>query len=90
MVHFVLRCPAPDKSGNLTGSNGRACFWFSNGCTVFCDECDGDTRGPIPDEPSVRHKMNVCNTTMKASVCDKKFRTVNTEAECGAEDVTNF
>jgi len=28
---------------NLTGRNGQACFWFSNGCDISCDECDGDT-----------------------------------------------
>merc|ERR1719361_357343 len=33
---------------NLTGANGEACFWFSNGCAIGCDECDGSTRGPIP------------------------------------------
>eukprot|EP01051_Picozoa_sp_SAG22_P004240 SAG22_NODE_222_length_14768_cov_6.358920_8_plen_272_part_00 len=25
----------------LNGSNGQACYYFSNGCTVGCDECDG-------------------------------------------------
>ena len=33
---------------NISGSNGQACFWFSNGCAIGCDECDGSTRGPIP------------------------------------------
>ena len=28
---------------NLTGSNGQACFWFSNGCDISCDKCDGNT-----------------------------------------------
>ena len=27
--------------GALTGSNGQACYYFSNGCTPGCDECDG-------------------------------------------------
>ena len=27
---------------------GQACFWFSNGCAIGCDKCDGSTRGPIP------------------------------------------
>lgn len=26
---------------SLTASNGQACYWFSNGCMVGCDECDG-------------------------------------------------
>lgn len=28
----------------------RSCFWFSNGCSIGCPECDGVTRGPIPVE----------------------------------------
>lgn len=48
-------CPFPsaaaaksDPGRNLTGSNGQACMWFSNGCAIGCSSCDGDTRGPIP------------------------------------------
>lgn len=36
--------PSADAVGqqyNLTGSNGQACFWFSNGCDISCDQCDG-------------------------------------------------
>ena len=31
---------APDA---LNASNGQSCYWFSNGCTVGCDKCDGTT-----------------------------------------------
>ena len=41
-------CPVPDKHGKVSGQNGQSCFWFSNGCAVGCDTCDGDSRGPIP------------------------------------------
>lgn len=27
--------------GALNASNGQACYWFSNGCTVGCERCDG-------------------------------------------------
>lgn len=27
--------------GSLTGANGQACYYFSNGCTPGCNECDG-------------------------------------------------
>ena len=47
-------CPVAGSNtvGNrgLSGKNGQACFWFSNGCSIGCDECDGVTRGPIPIE----------------------------------------
>lgn len=33
---------------HLSGSNGEACFWFSNGCDIGCDKCDGDTGQKIP------------------------------------------
>lgn len=41
-------CPVVDANGTLSGRNGQSCFWFSNGCAVGCDECDGSSRGPIP------------------------------------------
>lgn len=54
-VPFEPWCPFPSASAkdsdpgrNLTGSNGQACFWFSNGCAIGCEKCDGSTRGPIP------------------------------------------
>ena len=33
----------PGVKGALNASNGQACYWFSNGCTVGCDACDGTT-----------------------------------------------
>jgi len=54
-VPFQPWCAFPNASApdvkddrNLTGANGQACFWFSNGCAIGCDACDGNTRGPIP------------------------------------------
>ena len=48
-------CASPSASAaggasalNLTGQSGQACYWFSNGCQIGCDECDGNTRGPVP------------------------------------------
>ena len=36
-------CPISAHSGvnELNASNGQSCYWFSNGCTVGCDTCDG-------------------------------------------------
>jgi hypothetical protein len=37
-------CPKSSHNGkidSLTASNGQSCYWFSNGCTVGCSECDG-------------------------------------------------
>ena len=35
-------CPHAAKNGvknALNGSNGQACYWFSNGCTIGCGVC---------------------------------------------------
>lgn len=47
-------CPTTDASGKLSGANGQACWWFSNGCSIGCPTCDGVTRGPIYDPEMVR------------------------------------
>ena len=71
----------------LSGKNGQACFWFSNGCAIGCAECDGSSRGPVPNNPRWNHTFPVCeNNTAKATICDPKKRTVNRDAECGAVD----
>ena len=31
-------------------SNGQACYWFSNGCNVGCDTCDGTHPSPGHDD----------------------------------------
>eukprot|EP00041_Stephanoeca_diplocostata_P012273 m.205821 g.205821 ORF g.205821 m.205821 type:complete len:362 (+) comp18884_c0_seq1:159-1244(+) len=82
-------CPVPDKSGAVSGQNGQSCFWFSNGCAIGCPSCDGSSRGPIPNskDPFWKRKFNVCNNTRTvATICDPALRTVNTQAECGADD----
>jgi len=78
-------CPVADGS-KLSGKNGQACFWFSNGCSIGCPKCDGNTRGPIPNQPEFAHKMDVCGLNFTATICDPNLRTVNTGAKCGAED----
>merc|ERR1712070_348076 len=95
-------CPVPSKNGTVSGQNGQACFWFSNGCAVGCDHCDGNSRGPIPgthgpatDPPTGigRNKVGpngvVCKESngVKPTMCDPSLRSVNQQAECGgAED----
>lgn len=120
---FEPWCPYPSHAAaghdnrNLSGSQGQACFWFSNGCAIGCDECDGSTRGPIPSFECVEGqspdscdmvptkkphpiqfgpKAPICGpqapeprapgSSMNATICDPKLRTVNTAAECGSPD----
>lgn len=81
-------CPVADEKGQISGTNGQSCFWFSNGCSIGCEECDGNSRGPIPNRgPEWRRKFNTCNqTNVPATLCDPLKRTVNTNATCGADD----
>jgi len=71
------------EDGKLTLSNGQSCFWFSHGCTIFCDECDGVTaRGK--DTCPQKKKPN-------ATICDPNLRTLNRKAVCGSkEDLTYY
>ena len=103
-IPFDPWCPFPsaDAPGrdarNLTGRNGQACFWFSNGCAIGCPACDGATRGPIPNflknntpVPNCRDHITkkpcqaepICPNPRNATICAKELRTVNTDAECG-------
>lgn len=120
-IKFEPWCPIPSAAAvgkdarNISGSNGQACYWFSNGCAIGCDACDGSTRGPIPTFQCVEgqsadscdviplqspHKIQfgpkapICGaqapaprapgSSMNATICDPKLRTVNTGAECGS------
>lgn len=76
-------CEAPDANSkdprHLSGANGQACFWFSNGCDYGCDKCDGETGQKIPccntkfvytgagDPPSWSGEGISINTTWLAS-----------------------
>ena len=88
----LRRCPAPSANGTVTGEIGQACFYFSNGCALGCDTCDGSSRGPIPTskDPHWHRKFNLCNRSLDAfdtPICkNKAWRTVNTDVECGAAD----
>lgn len=114
---FASEHAAHDDPRNMSGGNGQACFWFSNGCAIGCDACDGSTRGPIPSfecvegqsgdvcdvEPTKKpHNITfgpqapICGpdapepraagSSMNATICDPRLRTVNTAAECGSHD----
>jgi len=71
-------CPHSDADGNLTLANGQSCFWYSHGCTIFCDECDGVTA----------RDRNTCPNKKipNATICDPNLRTVNRFAECGSPE----
>ena len=106
----------------LNASNGQACYWFSNGCTIGCDACDGTTNhvghggqqflymglnasqikeanltigNPFEPAPGTMvlegsYEFNITSNcaapATKATVCDPRLRTCNTQAACGGPD----
>ena len=130
-------------------AGSTACYWFSNGCNIGCDSCDGTYPSPGHDDESyskflfksrtkaqlMKENMTTherqqvvaglwspepgdmtidpslkpvppgimpkpgepnpkpvirsnCGKLVKPSLCDKRLRTLNTQAECGTpEDI---
>jgi len=52
-------------------------LWFSDGCSIGCKECDGQGGNP--------NSRDRCGSGLNATVCDRKLRTYNREAECNTE-----
>merc|ERR1719506_3439555 len=62
---------------------GQSCLWFSNGCTIGCDKCDGQGANP--------NTKCRCGSCMNATVNDPQLRTYNRKAEAGsAQDIYKF
>jgi len=80
---FWCPVPSPFFDDKLTGHNGQACYWFSNGCSIGCPKCDGKERGPLSIH---KNKTDICGLGHKATICDPSLRTVNTGAECGSDE----
>eukprot|EP00746_Dinoflagellata_sp_MGD_P067438 gnl/MRDRNA2_/MRDRNA2_27840_c0_seq1.p1 gnl/MRDRNA2_/MRDRNA2_27840_c0~~gnl/MRDRNA2_/MRDRNA2_27840_c0_seq1.p1 ORF type:complete len:377 (+),score=54.29 gnl/MRDRNA2_/MRDRNA2_27840_c0_seq1:53-1183(+) len=80
---YVCPIASGDGMDGLSVRNGQSCFWFSHGCTIQCDKCDGKT---------ARFGSTCGNEkTAKATICDPNLRTLNRKAECGSkEDVYYF
>jgi hypothetical protein len=56
---------------------GQSCLWFSQGCTIGCEACDGS-----PSNPNEKDK---CGSGMNATLCDPLHRTYNRAAACNSE-----
>ena len=58
---------------------GQSCFWFSNGCSIGCKQCDGgNTSGT---NPNTRDR---CNSGAKATINAPQLRTYNRAAPAGS------
>lgn len=50
------------------GCAGFSCMWFSQGCTIGCAKCTGDTSHPF---------ANLCNSSKEPTIKEPMFRTFN-------------
>lgn len=62
---------------------GQSCFWFSSGCTIGCDKCDGNGR---------RNGVSCrCDKCANATLNKPEYRTGNRAAVAGSkEDWTRY
>ena len=68
-------------------SSGQSCFWFSQGCTVGCEKCDG--RGQR--YPSWDHCPGTPSPAKDPFYLDKKYWTANQNATPGGfDDIWRF
>lgn len=78
--------PCACTNGTEACESAQTCLWFSVGCTIGCNECDGGDQGGA--NPNVKDR---CGSGMKATVNDPHLRTVNRDAVAGSEeDWTRF
>eukprot|EP00729_Bicosta_minor_P003614 gene3614-23170_t len=66
------------SNGTAACDVGQACFWFSSGCTIGCDACDGNGRR---DGDPCRCPGKCANATLN----DPKYRTGNRGAAAGSD-----
>jgi|EP01046_Picozoa_sp_COSAG06_P058089 hypothetical protein len=59
--------------GALNGSNGQACFWFSNGCTIGCPVCDGTFNHPGHGSQHFLYKGMNATELKKANISINTF-----------------
>lgn len=63
-------------NGTTPCLSAQSCFWFSQGCTIGCPTCDGN---------SPRAFRDLCGRGMQATVCDSRLRTYAMTAECNTD-----
>jgi len=70
-------------------NSGQACFWFSQGCTIGCEACDGQgARYPSWDHCPGTAKLAAF---LDGTYLDKKYWTANQNATPGSvEDIWRF
>eukprot|EP00419_Tripos_fusus_P012397 CAMPEP_0172667152 /NCGR_PEP_ID=MMETSP1074-20121228/8242_1 /TAXON_ID=2916 /ORGANISM="Ceratium fusus, Strain PA161109" /LENGTH=438 /DNA_ID=CAMNT_0013483619 /DNA_START=59 /DNA_END=1376 /DNA_ORIENTATION=+ len=71
--------------------DGQSCLWWSQGCSIGCDNCATQTYGdrPITGKPpnagKIGFRTRYCNSTMEPTL-PRHAWTLNMDAKDGAED----
>lgn len=74
------------------GGDGQSCLWWSQGCSIGCDECATETygtkpipQGEAPEAGKIGFRTRYCNSTMEPTL-PKHAWTLNVDAVDGAAD----
>lgn len=74
------------------GGDGQSCLWWSQGCSIGCDECATETygtkpipQGEAPEAGKIGFRTRYCNSTMEPTL-PKHAWTLNVDAVDGATD----
>lgn len=73
--------PCACANGTESCSSAQTCLWFSVGCSIGCEQCDGGEKGGA--NPGMTDR---CGSGMKATINDPKYRTVNRDAPAGSDE----
>lgn len=71
----------PCDQGVRSTSGGQPCLWWSQGCTIGCDHCDG--------ENTQTHGKRLCEGTMEPTLPDWA-RTMNIGIDGGPQDTYRY
>ena len=64
----------PQEEAKVTGCSGDACMWFSQGCTIGCDNCTS----AYNEKTSVGNFVgSLCGSMKKPTIMDPALRTFN-------------
>ena len=71
--------------------DGQACYWWSQGCSIGCEQCVTETAGtaPISGNPpqagKIGFRKRYCNSTLQATL-PRRAWTLNTDVVEGADE----
>jgi len=74
-------CACTNGTNGEPCASAQTCLWFSVGCSIGCEECDGGDKGGA--NPNVKDR---CGSGKKYTISNPLHRTVNRYAEAGSDE----